>query len=191
MADWLRHARADEIANGYFHFINTNVRFGDDGISGLIHHVPIAQTEWLHDGTANHVKSDQFDAGSSRIMTRIAATANGVITSRMRKVLLLPRDYGRFQPFGFRMTVRCSSPPPTATTMTVKRNGTADSVVNDLSILPAAAATFEIKELTITSTTYLPGELILLEYKLTSGSNGEYCEVGDVAVNYVCAGGNI
>jgi hypothetical protein len=125
MVSWLRHARADEIANGYFKFINTNLKYGDDGITGMLNHIPITQTEWLHDGTANHAKSDQFDAGSSRIMSRITAAAGGTIASIMRKNLVLPRDFGSFEAFGFQMVVRGSNALPSAVTMTVKRNGTA------------------------------------------------------------------
>lgn len=189
--DWLRHARADEIANGYFKFINTNVKYADDGISNLVEHVPIAQTEWLHDGTANHARSETFDSTNSRILTRITASAGGAITSRMRKCLLLPRNYGTFQPFGFQMLVRGSNALPTAVTMTVKRLGTADGTVNDADIKPSVHSVFEVKQLTISSTTYLPQDLVLLEFKVTTANNGEWAEVGHMSLNFLTAGGNI
>lgn len=191
MAQWLRHARADEIGNGYFRFINTGVKFGDDGIEGLLHHVPIAQTEWLHDGTANHTKSDQLDAGTSRIMTRITAGAGGAITSRMRKNLVLPRDFGTFEPYGFQMLVRGSNPLPTAYTVTVKRNGSPDTTVNDHTINPSVHSVFEVMQLPITDFVYLAQDLLLVEVKLTTANNGEWAEIGHMQLTYISAGGNI
>ncbi len=191
MVDWLRHARADEIANGFFKFINTNLKYGDDGITGLLKHVPIAQTEWLHDGTANHALSYQFDAGSSRIMSRITAAAGGAITSRIRKNLILPRDFGSFEAFGFQMAVRGSNALPTSVTMTVKRNGTADGTVNDLSIIPSTHSVFEVKQISITSLTYLAQDQILLEFKVTTANNGEWAEIGEVQLSYLTKGGNV
>jgi len=189
MVQWRRHARADEIANGYFKFINTGVKFGDDGIDGLLHHVPIAQTEWLHDGTAGHTKSDQFDSSTSRILSRITST--GAATSRMRKNLVLPRDFGSFQAFGFQMVVRGSNPLPTAFTMTVKRNVIADATMNDNDIKPSVHSVFEVKQRSITSLTYLPQDLVLLEVKIQSSGSGEWAEIGDVQLTYVSAGGNV
>lgn len=191
MVDWLRHARADEIANGYFKFINTNVKYADNGITNLVEHVPISQTEWLHDGTANHAKSEQFDSTNSRILTRITAAAGGAITSRMRKCLLLPRQFGTFQAYGFRVLVRGSNALPTAVTMTVKRLGTADGTVNDSDIKPSVHSVFEFKELSITSLTYLPQDLVLLEFKVETANNGEWAEIGHVSLSYLTIGGNI
>ncbi len=191
MPNWLRHARADEIANGYFKFLNTNLTYGDNGIHGMLHHVPIAQTEWLHDGTADHVKSDEFDSGTSRIMTRITSSAGGAITSMMRKNLVLPRDFASFEAFGFQMVVRGSNPLPTAATMTVKRNGTADGTVNDADIKPSVHSVFEVKQLSISSLTYMAQDLVLLEFKLETANNAEWVEIGHVQLTYISGGGNV
>lgn len=187
--DWLRAARADEIANGHFRFINTNLEYGDDGIKGLRHCIPLAQQEWLHDGTAGHTKSDQYDSGSSRIMTRITST--GAATSRMRKRVLLPRDFWKFPTIGFEFVVRGSSPLPTAVTMTVRLYGTADGSVNDANIKPAVASVFEVKALSITDSTYFSADFITLEFKMQSSGAGEWAEIGDIELGYITARGNI
>lgn len=192
MPKFQRHARADEIGAGHFKFLNTGVIVGDDGIKGLKKYTPIAQTEWLHDGTANHAKTDVYDAGTGRIMTRITSAAGGAITSRMRKRVLLSRDFWKFFSGGFEMIVRGNAGTlPTAYTMTVERNATPDSVVNDYSIKPSVAATFEQKLLSITDTTYLAHELVTLIVKLTTANAGEWCEIGDVGLAYVTRRGNI
>lgn len=191
MPPWKRGARCEEIGNGHFKFLNTGVEYGDDGIKGLRKHVPLPQSEWIHDGTANHVKSDQFDAGTSRMMTRIAATAGGAITSRMRKQIVVPRDFWKFPTLGFEMIVRGSNALPTAVTMTVKRLGTADANVNDLTIKPSVVLTFEVKQISITSTTYLFGDALILEFKVTTANNAEYAEIGAIAISYITARGNV
>jgi hypothetical protein len=191
MPRWKRAARAEEIGNGHFEFLNTGVVYGDDGIKGLRHFAPLAQSDWVHDGTANHAMSDQLDAATSRLMKRITAAAGGAITSYMRKQVLVPRDFWKFPAFGFAMIVRGSGTLPTAVTMTVKRLGTADANVNDLNIKPSVGTTFESKTTSITSTTYLAGDVILLEFKVTTANAAEYAEIGAVQLGYTTARGNV
>ncbi len=191
MPRWKRAARAEEIGNGHFHFLNTDVFYGDDGIKGLRHFVPLAQSDWIHDGTANHSMSDQLDAGTSRLMKRITAGAGGAITSRMRKQVLLPRDFWYFPALGFEMMVRASASLPTAVTMTVKRLGTADGTVNDADIKPSVGGVFELKQLGISTTTYMAGDVVLLEFKLETANNAEYAEIGALALAYKTARGNV
>lgn len=191
MPRWKRAARAEEIGNGHFHFLNTDVYYGDDGIKNLRHFVPLAQSDWVHDGTANHAMSDQLDSGTSRLMKRITASAGGAITSYMRKQVLVPRDFWYFPALGFEMMVRGSGTLPTAVTMTVKRLGTADATVNDEDIKPSVGSVFEAKQLSIESSTYMAGDVILLEFKLTTGGVGQYAEIGALAMAYKTARGNV
>lgn len=191
MPPWRRGVRADEIGAGHFKFLNTGVEVGDDGIKGLRHYVPLSQNEWLHDGTANHAKSEQYDGGTGRILTRITAAAGGAITSRMRKRVLLPRDFWKFPALGFEVIVRGSNALPTFVKMTVERNATPDGTVNDLDIKPSVHSTFEAKQMSISSTTYLAGDFIILEFKVTTANNAEWAEIGDVQLGYITARGNV
>ncbi len=191
MPPWQLAARAEEVGSGHTKYTNTGVEYGDDGIKGLRNYVPLAQSEWLHDGTAGHTKSDEYDATTSRILTRITSGSAGTITSRMRKAVLVPRDFWKFPPSGFEFFVRGSATLPSAVTMTVKRLGTADDTVNDFSILPAVPSVFEAKQLDITATTYLAGDLIILEFKVTTGAGGRWAEIGGIGLGYITSRGNV
>jgi hypothetical protein len=75
--------------------------------------------------------------------------------------------------------------------MTIKRLWTSDGTFADYSILPAVGNTFEIKTGSLTTTTYLEGDFLLVEFKLTTANNGEWAEIGAMAMGYKNKRGNV
>jgi hypothetical protein len=63
--------------------------------------------------------------------------------------------------------------------------------VNVASITPSVHSVFEVKQLSITSLTYLPQDMILLEFGVTTANNGEWAEIGEVQLTYLSRGGNV
>lgn len=186
----IRHARHDESECGEIVYLRTAVEYGDDGIKGLRHFVPIEQGNWLHDGTANHALSRVYDAGTSRIMDRITASAGGAITSKMRKRLLLPYDFGQFFSFSLSLIVRGNAGTlPTSFKLTLLNAAAADATINGLSIKPTVGNTFELKT-TMPGTVYVRGVFLTLEFELVTANNGEWGEIGDLFLAYQSGRGN-
>lgn len=185
-----RHARHDEIECGEFVFLRTGVQYGDDGILNLRHFVPFQQETWTHDGTANHALSTQYDALTSRVMSRITASAGGAITSKMRKRIILPRDFGSFPGLGVSLAVQSSVSIPTAYTLSAFMDGVADGVLNAASIKPTLGGTYETMVSEFGSD-YAAGNLVTLEVALTTANNGEWAELGDIEIAYLTGRGNV
>lgn len=185
-----RHARHDEMENGEFVFLATGVEYGHDGILNLRHYVPFSQETWIHDGTANHAQTAPYDAVTSRLTNRVTASLGGAITSRTRKRIVLPRDFGSFPASGVSVIVRSSASIPTDVQLSLYMDGVADSSLIAYSIKPTVGLTYEEKFASI-GDTYSPGDVVTLELAVTTANNAEYAEVGDIEIAYLSGRGNV
>ena len=185
-----RMVREDELAKGGWLFTSTGVAYWHDGIKNLRQFIPIAQSDWVKEDTAGTSTLDfPYDGATSRITARITPTAFG--THKIRKRILLPRDFGAWAPTSPITVVTKRSAVDTSLLATLFHGGAADAGVNGVSVDPSVAATYQTFTLTPTDVTYNPGDLVTFEIAYIAAANGRTIEACDLMLSYKTNRGNI
>lgn len=180
----------DKLGSGQTIFVNTGVEYGDDGIKGLLHYVPLAQGDWeLYAEGSHHEHSKVYDDATSRLLEHVEAVQSGTLSSFLRKRIVLPRDLGAFPDDCLRIiTYRSGSIQ--ALKARFHRAGGTDTAINGVSISPASDTTYE-QFLMRPVTFYMPGDFVTLEVEFQSDTAGEFIRIGDVELLYKSGRGNI
>jgi hypothetical protein len=184
-----RSVRCDEIAKGGFHFTSSDVFVWHDGIKNLRHFVPFAQNDWAkHDDSGASTLSFPFDSGTGRISAELNPSSAGV--HKIRKRILLPRDFGAFAPTVPMEIVVQRSGAVTAIKATLWLGATADPGINGVAIDPAVASTWE-SFILIPTGSYNPGDFVTFEVEYDASTNGVTVDIADLSFAYKTNRGNI
>lgn len=178
-----------EISAGGFKFITSGVWFWHDGFKNLRHYVPFAQNDWALEDTGGTSALDYpFDSGTGRISARITPTA--FATHKIRKRILLPRDFGAFAPTLPITIVTRRSAAVTSVKASLFNAATVDPGVNGVDVSPAVSATWETFTLT-PSGAYFPGDLVTFQIEYVAAANGRTVEAADLTLSYKTNRGNV
>lgn len=180
----------DKLGSGQMSFQNTGVVYGDDGVTGLLHNVPIAQSEWYFATTGVQLRSEILDAGTKRVMTRATGAAAASQVATLAKRILLPRNYGSIPDNSLKVVTRRANVGNLATLTLYGPGGVADAAVDHVSVLPVADATFE-QFVMSPSGMYLPNDFVTLVLEVTTVAAGRYVEIGDIELIVRSKRGNI
>ena len=198
----------DELGDGEFRFMRTDVTHADDGHDNLKLYAPFDQGDWQKDDTTGtSIYSKGFDSGTSRVYESLAVNTlvggAGVYTIRRR--LLLPRDFGRsgvlpedpgaadggiglFDANAISLfTYRDGAVSDIKATLLYA--GAADGGVNGVSVNPGAASTWTMFTLS-PSGTYAPGQFVTLQIEYDANTAAIAIRVADIIVAYRSARGN-
>ena len=126
--------RTEEIFAGFFHYTLTDVFYGHDGISGLKHFVPFAQSEWHHFTTQGHQLTHVHDSVTSRISARIESVQAAARTSIIRKRVILPTDFGSWVASGLRFIVFRGASAPVSFNVSLFKDGVVDPGISGVDI---------------------------------------------------------
>lgn len=146
--------------------------------------MPMSQQDWaFFNASGGHDFSYVFDTGSSRVMARQEATQSPTRISQIRRRIILPRNFERFEKTALRFIVRGSASLPVRHELTLLKNGVADPNIDGLDIIASAGSTFEARSATPEGT-YRLGDFITLEVEVETTTNGEFGEFGDLQFKY-------
>jgi hypothetical protein len=190
MADALLQVLKEHLAGGYFWFEDYETEIGSSGLKGFYHYASIGDPWSFFQAAGGHQFSREWDAASSRPIPRITSVLGGALTSYLRRRIRVPYDFGSFPSNAISLIVRANDITGPTLTATLLKAGVADSGVNGVSILPALADTWTLKQLT-PADTYSRGDLVTLEIAWASDAADQYAEVGDLAAAYVSGRGNV
>lgn len=185
----IRFAHKNEkIGSGAFFFMNTDVVYGDDGISGLDHYVPLAQGDWTYAaGTGTATYANVYDAATSRVYASMTALTTGTVF--LRKRILLPKDFGNFMTNSLGI-ITYRSAPLTFMRITFYKAGSADASINGASIEPSVSTTWEAFSKSPTSS-YAAGDFVTLEVSANHDTIGDESRYSDVTLLYSNLRGNV
>jgi len=187
--DSLRNVLRWEYAGGYWKFLDTGAEIASNGFQGFLHYASLDEP-WDFFQSGGHQYSAEWDAVSSRAIPRVSSVLGGALSSYLRRRIRIPYDFGSFPANAVALIIRANDISGPTLTATLLKNGAADSGVNGVSILPALANTWTLKQLT-PAETYVPGDLVTMEIAWASDEVGQYVEVGDLALAYVSGRGNV
>lgn len=185
-----RQCKSEELDSGFFRFRATDVEMGSHGFKGFLHYASLDEPWCFFQAAGGHQYSEEWDAVSSRAIPRVSSVLGGALSSYLRRRIRIPYDFGRFPANAVVLVIRANDISGPTLTATLLKNGAADSGVNGVSILPALANTWTLKQLT-PAETYVPGDLVTLEIAWASDAADQYVEVGDLALAYVSGRGNV
>lgn len=180
----------DKLGSGQLVYKNTAVEYGDDGISGLLHNVPVAQNEWAFTTSGTQTRSDVMDATTKRVATRVSSAVAVSETATLAKRVLLPRDYGSWPANGLRVITRRHQSGSSASLTLYGPGGTADAAVNGVSVLPVADDTYE-QFVMSPSGLYVPGDFLTLVLTVVTTLTLRYLEINDIEMIIRNKRGNI
>jgi len=185
----IRFAHKNEkIGSGQLIFMNTDVVYGDDGISGLDHYVPFAQGDWTYAaGTGTATFAVIYDAATSRVYASLTCLGTGTVF--LRKRILLPKDFGNFPANALTM-ITYRSAPLTSMKTTIYKAGAADATVVGVSVEPSISTTWESFSKSPTSS-YASGNFITLEVESNHDTIGDESRYSDVSLLYSNLRGNV
>lgn len=184
-----RGVRDDEISAGGWRFITSDVWFWHDGLKNLRHYVPFGQNDWAkEDASGTSALAIPFDSGTGRVSAQVNPIATG--THKIRKRIILPRDFGIFAATEPITVVVKRSGSVTSIKATLYLGGSADAGVNGVSVSPAASATWETFTLT-PSGAYNPGDFVTFEIEYVSTTAGVTVDVADLQFSYKTNRGNV
>lgn len=184
-----RGVRDDEISAGGFRFIISDVWFWHDGFKNLRHYVPFAQNDWAkEDASGVSILSFPFDSGTGRIAGEINPATFG--THKIRKRIILPRDFGAFAPTQPITLITKRSAAVTSLVASLYNAATVDPGVNAVDVSPSVSATWETFTLT-PSGAYNPGDFITFEIVYVAAANGRTVDIADLQLSYKTNRGNV
>jgi len=184
----LRQVLCEELAGGFFKFIDTGVEIGSNGISGLIQHLPLVDSWGFTQPAGGHQFSTELDVTYSRQVHRVTSVLAGAQSSSIFCRLLLPRDFGSFPANAISLIIYASDITGPTLAASLLQDGLPD--LDAVDILPAAAGAYYLVELTPTWI-YAPGDELLLQIDFASDAAAQYADVSDLAIAYTTARGNV
>lgn len=188
MVNALRQVKNEELWAGERKWLRTLVEYGDDGIKNLLGNLTVPINEWLLvDSSGTSALSQQYDATTSRVSSRISVLVTG--THHLYKRLLVPQEFGVF-PVGSLNLMARRNAAAGSMTLTLLKGGTADSTINGSSIRPAANNTWEAKSLSPGSA-YSPGDFVTLDISFVSNAINDWFEVTDWDIFFQYGRGNV
>jgi hypothetical protein len=186
-----RHARRDQVACGYWHFIDTGVEIGCNGIAGLLHYIPVSQTGWVWEQDAGgHQYSEVWDGTASRQNIRITSILAAANASWLDMRILMPQDFGSFPANAIAFTVQVNDITTPTLNATLYNDAGIDAGISAVDILPVLPATYTLVQLT-PADVYAPGDWVTLDVAFTNDAVGQYVEMMDISITYTSARGNV
>jgi hypothetical protein len=188
MPDALRQVLCEELAGGFFKFLDTGVEIGSNGITGLVGHIPMLDPWAINQTGAGHGLTTEYDGLPLQYLTRVTALLAGAQSSRIFRRIILPHDFGSFPANAISLAVYANDITGPTLTFSLLQDGFAD--LDAVDILPPAASTYYLNQLTPTWS-YLPGDELILQIDYASDEAAQTFDITDLHIDYVSARGNV
>lgn len=189
MANALRQVLYEEIAGGYFKFLNHSTEIGSDGFAGFLYYVPVSQNCWVWEqDSGGHQLSEEWD--TNRQLTRVTSILAAAHSSYLDMRILLPYDFGSFPANAISLIVRMNDITGPALTANLYNAGGIDAGITAVDILPLIVNTYTLTQLT-PADVYAPGDYVTLDIEFTNDAVSQNVDVVDLSIAYVSARGNV